>query len=158
MAELEASPRGDPHNWNSLDNYRFLHEKYLAVHPFVLPNEWNLSFHFNYIPHSRYDEIRLECVVVCTNGLILEITKIGDVDSTPAHRVRMFRFRYNAHFPGGENVLRYDNMHAEEPDVYHKHVFDPKTGDQTSFQALTRTQFPVMHEVLDELMQMFPTS
>ena len=47
-------------------------------------------------------------------------------------------------------------MHADEPDIYHCHVFDPETGDQVSFNTLTRAQFPVMHEVLDELMRMFP--
>lgn len=155
MAELEASPRRDPHNWNSLENYRLLHEKHLDSHPFVQPNGWHLTFHYNYLPYSRFDAIRLDGLVVCTNGLVLEITKEGDVDRTQARRVRMFRFRYNAHFPRRHNVLRYDNMHSDEPDIYHRHVFDPDTGDQISFRTLTRAQFPVMHEVLDELMCMF---
>ena len=38
--------------------------------------------------------------------------------------------------------FRYDNMHVEEPDVYHRHVFDPETGDQTSFQTMTRSAIP----------------
>ena len=158
MAELEASPRRDPHNWNSLDNYRLLHEKHLDAHPFVLANGWDLTFHYTSLPFSQFDAIRLEGIVLCTNGIVLEITKEGDVDRTQAHRVRMSRFRYNAHFPGGENVLRYDNMHSDEPDVYHRHVSDPETGDQVSFSTLTRAQFPVMHEILDELMRMFPSS
>ena len=99
MAELEASPRRDPHNWNSLDNYRFLHEKHLDAHPFVLPNGWDLTFHYTSLPFSQFDAIRLEGLVLCTNGLVLEMTKEGDVDRTQAYRVRMFRFRYNAHFP-----------------------------------------------------------
>ena len=155
MAELEASPRRDPHNWNSLDNYRFLHEKHLDAHPFVLPNGWDLTFHYTSLPFSQFDAIRLEGLVLCTNGLVLEMTKEGDVDRTQAYRVRMFRFRYNAHFPRGENVLRYDNMHADEPDIYHRHVFNPATGHEVIREDLTRAQFPVMHQVLDELMQMF---
>ena len=156
MAEFEASPGGDPHNWNSLDNYRFLHEKHLAQHPLVLPEGWSLDIDVTDCPALPYDYIKLGGLVVCANSLVLEITKTGDLDRTPAHKVRMSRFRYNAHFPRKHNVLRYDNMHADEPDIYHRHVFDPETGDQVSFSALTRAEFPVMHEVLDELMRMFP--
>ena len=47
-------------------------------------------------------------------------------------------------------------MHLSEPDVYHRHVFDPDTGVETVRENLTRDQFPVFHEVLDELMRMFP--
>lgn len=156
MAEFETSPRGDPHNWNSLDNYRFLHEKHLAQHPLVLREGWTLEIEVTSRPLLPYDYIKLTGIVVCLNRLVLEITKEGDLDRTQTHRVRMSRFRYNAHFPKGENVLRYDNMHSDEPDVYHRHVFDPDTGEQISFRTLTRAQFPVMHEVLDELLQMFP--
>ena len=156
MAEFETSPGRDPHNWNSLDNYRFLHEKHLEQHPLVLPEGWSLDIEVTECLALPHDYIKLTATVVCLNGLVLEVTKEGDVDRTQAHRVRMSRFRYNAHFPGGENVLRYDNLHADEPDVYHRHVFDPETSDQISFSTLTRAQFPVMHEVLDELMRMFP--
>lgn len=156
MAAFEESQRGDPHNWNSLENYRLLHEKHLDSHPLVLPDGYHLSYERFDIPQSRYDRIILRGKISCTNGLFLEITKYGDLDRSPARRVRMFRFRYNAHFPRKHNVLRYDNMHADEPDIYHRHVFNPETGDQVSFTTLTRAQFPVMHEVLDELMRMFP--
>ena len=156
MATFEESQRGAPHNWNSLDNYRFLHRKHLGTHPLVRPNGYRLSIEVIDLPHSSYDRIILRSEIACTNGLLLEITKFGDLDRTSARRVRMYRYRYNVHFPRGENVLRYDNMHVEEPDVYHRHVFDPETGDQTSFTTMTRAQFPVMHQVLDELMQMFP--
>lgn len=156
MATLEESQRRDPHNWNSLANYLFFHRKHLDSHPFVRAGKWSLPFEIIDQPRARYDRIKIEGRVVCVNGLVLEITKTGDLDRTRVRRVRISRFRYNAHFPRGENVLRYDNMHADEPDVYHRHVFDPETGDQVSFSALTRAQFPVMHEVLDELMRMFP--
>ena len=156
MAELEASPGRDPYNWNSLDNYLFLHRRHLDIHPFVRVSESHRSFEITDQPRRRYDRIALDVVVVCTNGLVLEITKIGDVDRTPARRVRMLTYSYNAHFPGGNNALRYDNTHQSEPHAYHRHVFDPEAGDQIIRENLTRTQFPVMHEVLDELMQMFP--
>ena len=98
----------------------------------------------------------MEGLIVCRNGLRLSVYKDGQIERSPPRRVRMLVYSYNANFPKGENVLRYDNMHSDEPDVYHRHVFDPDTGDQISFSTLTRAQFPVMHEVLDELMCMFP--
>ena len=156
MAEFEASPGGDPHNWNSLANYLFLHQKHLDSHPFVRAGQYSLPFEITDQPRSRYDRIKIQGLVVCTNGLVVEITKIGDLDRTRGRRVRISRFRYNAHFPRKHNVLRYDNMHADEPDIYHRHVFNPATGHEVIREDLTRTQFPVMHQVFDELMQMFP--
>ena len=156
MAEFETSPRGDPHNWNSLANYLFLHRKHFDSHPLVRSGQWSFPFEITNQARSRYDRIEFKGVVDCVNGVVLEFTKIGDLDRTRGRRVRIYLFRYNAHFPGGENVLRYDNMHADEPHIYHRHVFDSEIGDQLSFNTLTRAQFPVMHEVLDELMRMFP--
>ena len=87
MAEFEAPPGGDSHNWNSLDNYRFLHEKHLAQHPLVLPEGWSLDIDVTDCPALPYDYIKLGGLVVCANGLVLEITKTGDLDRTPAHKV-----------------------------------------------------------------------
>ncbi len=65
-------------------------------------------------------------------------------------------YAYNAWHPGGHNVLRYDNQHIGEDDAYHRHQFDPKTGKQIDYRTLTRIEFPVMHQILDELMDIVP--
>ena len=107
-------------------------------------------------PNALYDRVVMEGLIVCRNGIHLSVYKEGQIDRTPSRRVRMLVYSYNAHFPGRENVLRYDNQHRNEPHVYHRHVFDPETGAQVSFQTMSRLEFPVMHQVLDELMEMFP--
>ena len=156
MDNVKDGERGDPHNWNSLSNYTFLHEKHLEEHPLVLVEDSQLTFKIEPQPQALYDLIVVEGLLVLVNGIHLQVYKSGAIDRSPSQRVRMTVYSYNAHFPGGHNVLRYDNMHLSEPDVYHRHVFDPATGVETVRENLTRAQFPVMHEVLDELMRMFP--
>lgn len=155
MADPPASEQGDPHNWNPLENYIFLHVKYLEEHPLTLPNS-SLEFHILERPDTLYDTIVLEGIVYCVNGIQIEIHKSGDLDRTQARRVRMRLYSYNAWRPSGHNILRYDNLHRGHEDHYHRHLFDPNTGELSSLTELTRNEFPVMHQVFDELLGMFP--
>ena len=152
---LSESP-GDPHNWNSLRNYADLHQKRIEDHPLVTKEESTLTLEIAPQPQALYDQVVMEGQIVCRNGLHLSVHKEGQIDRTSSRRVRMLVYSYNAHFPGGNNVLRYDNQHRKEPPVYHRHVFDPETGIQVAFRTMTRIEFPVMHQVLDELMERFP--
>ena len=147
---------GDPHNWNSLRNYADLHQKRIEDHPLVINEESTLTLEIEAQPQALYDQVVMEGQIVCRNGLHLRIYKEGDIDRSPSRRVRMSIYSYNAWFPHAENVLRYDNMHKEEGDVFHRHVFNPETGIQVAFRTMTRIEFPVMHQVLDELMERFP--
>ena len=52
-------------------------------------------------------------------------------------------------------MLRYDSGHAHTPDVYHRHEYDPGTGHDR-LTAMSREEFPVLSEVVDELAEMFP--
>ena len=52
-------------------------------------------------------------------------------------------------------MLRYDSGHAHTPDVYHRHEYDPETG-QDRLTTLSREEFPVLSELVDELAEMFP--
>ena len=63
---------------------------------------------------------------------------------------------YNAWRPGGHNVLRYDNQHLGSENVYHRRFFDLNTGRQVQLTTMTRRQFPVLHQILDELMELIP--
>ncbi len=157
---MARSPRakktGDPHDWNPLENYVFLHDKHLNEHPLVLPDsELRVTFIEN--QSGPHDLIVMEGEIYCANGICLEIKKVGDVERSSAQRVRMWLYRYNASLPGVGNVLRYDNQHRSNNNVYHRHVFDIRTGEQTDYRELTRQEFPVMHQILDELSQLLPT-
>jgi hypothetical protein len=56
---------------------------------------------------------------------------------------------YVAWMRGKGLVLKYHNVHRD-PDEYVHRVYDPNTGDETGSEILTRFQFPVFTEVLDE--------
>ena len=109
MADAQEPRRGDPHDWNSLANYVFLHEKHFEEHPLISPGS-SLNIYLFPTPDALYDLIVVEGIISCINGLELEISKSGAVDRTAAQRVRMNLYSYNAWWPGGHNVLRYDNQ------------------------------------------------
>ena len=155
MADSEEARRGDSHDWNSLENYIFLHEKHLDEHALVLEGS-SLEFREIATPNALYDVLVVEGIVLCSNGLHLEVNKLGDIDRSPARRVRMNLYSYNAWQPGGHNALRYDNQHRRSEDVYHRHLFDLATGRQIAFTTMPRHEFPVLHTILDELMDLFP--
>ncbi len=156
MASAREPHRGDPHDWNSLENYVLVHKKRLSEHALVVQEVSSLLFLSEPAPHTRYDVFKVQGLIVCRNGICLTVSKRGDMERSHSRRVRMFLYAYNAWFPGGHNVLRYDNQHVGQENVYHRHQFDPVTGVEVGFSRMQRHQFPVMHEILDELMALFP--
>ena len=64
-------------------------------------------------------------------------------------QVRGVSFNYVAWIPGQNLVLKYHNWH-ENPDRYIHRAYNPQTGQQILYEELTRHQFPVLSEVLDE--------
>ena len=150
----EEGVKKDRHGWNSYQNYREIHETRLAAHPFVDHSRPNtIAFEFYQLEGELY--IELNGQIHCRNGVVLEVTKYLETRWTRGGRlqVRCFSYRYNASIAGKHNVLRYDNGH--DFDEYHRHVFDAATGQPILEQHLTRYQFPLLSEVLDELAAMF---
>ena len=64
-------------------------------------------------------------------------------------QVRGVSYNYVAWIPGRNLVLKYPNGH-ENPDRYIPRAYNPQTGQQILYEELTRSQFPVLSEVLDE--------
>ncbi len=156
MADAQADRGGDPHHWNPLENYIYLHHLHLDEHPLVDRQASNLTFIVIPTPRALHDVIVVEGLIICRNNLQLDINKSGDVERSAARRVRMNLYSYNAYRPGSHNVLRYDNQHRGSEDVYHRHQFKPDTGDLVEFTTMSREEFPVMHQILDELMALVP--
>lgn len=149
--------RSDKHNWNPIVNYIHLHETMSEEHDFVVPGQ-HLSYLFAEIPeHPTYDKLTVEGCLRLLNGAVLEVAKWGDVERTPQQRVRMTAYNYAAYIPGEASLLRYDNMHILEPEVFDRHEYDPVTGTEIAFKELTRLELPVMHEIIDEIEHLFPT-
>lgn len=146
----------DPHNWNPLENYVYLHERHIREREdFIRPGSAYPRIRLVSTPMRDHDIIVLRANLLLANDVQLIVAKAGDVDRTPARKVKMMRYRYHAWIPGQHNLLRYDNLHAS-PDEYHRHEYDPRTGAETNFTVLSRVDFPVMHQVIDEILTMYP--
>ena len=64
-------------------------------------------------------------------------------------QVRGISYNYVARIPGQHLVLKYHNWH-DDPDIYIHRAYNPRTGQQILYEELTRRQFPVLSEILDE--------
>lgn len=140
----------DPHDWNSYDHYRTIHEKRLAEHPFVDESQPN-TLEFKFVEDQGVRLLLHEGRVYCKRGVILEVEKwfacryAGEI-----LQVKCILYRYVAWIKNGHPILRYHNLH-ENHDEYHHRVFDPQTGKPILYETLTRSQFPLFSEVLDEI-------
>ena len=89
----------------------------------------------------------------------VEVAKLLRVWVRAGHvEVRGLKYRYHARVfedGSGRNALRYDSGHAHTPGVYHRHEYDLETGEDR-LTTLTREEFPVLGEMVDELAAMFP--
>lgn len=156
-ADLSGPRKGikkDRHGWNSYENHKEIHESRLAAHPFVDHTRPNtIAFEF-YEPEGEL-YLEMDGEIYCKRGVVVEVTKYFETRRTRAGRlqVRCFSYRYNASVAGKHNLLRYDNGH--DFDEYHRHVFDVSTGQPVLEEQLTRNEFPLLSEVLDELAEMF---
>lgn len=142
----------DRHGWNTLENYKQIYYDRVATHPFVDHSKPIPDFEtFNY---AGFLYIVLEGKLYCGNNIIVSIFKMFETRLIGSGRfqVRCFSYSYNANIKGKHNILRYDNNH--DLDDYHKHEFDMRTGAQIARLSLTRNQFPLLSEVLDELEEM----
>lgn len=155
-ARLSRSSEADRHGWNSYDNYREVHERRLEAHPFVDHDRTEpLKFDFYEINGEIW--LVVEGIIYCKHGVVLEVTKWLETRLSGRRyqqiQVRGAFYRYNAHLAGRHTILRYDNSH--DPDEYHVHRYDLRTGAIIDRRSLTRNEFPHISEVLDELQSLY---
>ena len=97
--------------------------------------------------------------MVCRGGVEINVRKLLDARVRAGRvEVRGLKYNYHARIFGdgvGRNVLRYDSGHAHTPGVFHRHEYDLETGEDR-LTMLTREEFPVLSEVVDELAATFP--
>ena len=139
-------PQRDPHDWNSWDHYRTIHETRLSQHPFVADIHDTPVF-----VHGDGGELSLTGRVYCLNGVVLEVEKWFDTQySGNILRVRCHTYAYIGWLQGRHLILKYHNLHRDK-DEYHHRIYDPATGEEVFHEVLERRQFPTFAEVLDEL-------
>lgn len=149
-AEDKEREQPDPHDWNSYENYKQIHDSRLSTHSFV-DDSVDSTLEFEFFEWEDYVYLWIHGDITCKNNVTLRVDKILETRQVARGRiqVRGIYYCYNAHVKGRNNVLRYDNAHVY--DGYHKHVFDADTGKQINREPLTRSQFPTIADVLDEL-------
>lgn len=154
MAPRSEHPRAarcEKHGWLRFDRYQEIHEGTLDRHPFVVEDRTE----FERVEDSDGVSYRLEGDVLCAGGIVVEVSKYYDVRLRRGHEeIRGVQYRYTARVPGRGNVVRYDNLHLETPDEYHRHVYDLTDWAQTELQLLKRDDFPTLGEVIEEVMQL----
>lgn len=142
---------GDPHGWNSVENFRHIHETRLAEHPFVDHNKPHTLILEEYeVDENVYLSLCGE--VYCYHNVIVEVAKYYDTMNFGGRlNLRGFSYRYNAHVKNGHNVLRYDNGHKEAPEEFHRHEYDPENGVPRETKLLTRYELPDMYDIITEI-------
>ena len=140
----------DPHNWNSYDHYRTIHEKRIAEHPFIDTFRQN-TLEFQFYEFNNIASLSLTGIVYCQRQITLDVEKwfltryIGK-----QLQVKCFSYRYIASKHRGTLILKYHNLH-ENPNDYIHRVFNPNNGELVFTEVLKRSQFPLFNEVLDEV-------
>ncbi|MCI0441192.1 MAG: hypothetical protein L0177_18980 [Chloroflexi bacterium] len=128
-----------------------MHDRRLEEHGFIDPTRRD-TLVFEEVEIEGVLFIHLEGDVYCLNGVTLEVEKWFETRETNNGllQVRGITYRYIGYVQGGNLALKYHNLHADKSEYIHR-VYDPATGDEIFYERLTREQFPIMTEVLDEL-------
>ena len=139
----------DPHGWNSYDNYGIIHAKLLEEHPFLDVSQ-RQTIAFNFLESDGVPYLRMQGRCYCKEGVILRTnTLLATRYAGRVLQVRGVIYRYIARIPGKHLVLKYHNRHRNRNQYIHR-AYNPETGEQILYEELTRSQFPVFSEVLDE--------
>ena len=144
LSRGQIAPRKDPHDWNSWDHYRTIHENRLREHPFVVSDTVTFT-------DEGEGVISQKGFVHCQKDVILEVEKWFESRYFGRTlRVRCHTYVYIGWLRGEHLLLKYHNVHRDRNE-YHHRICDPTTGDEVFHEVLERHQFPIFTEVLDEL-------
>ena len=150
-----SGPRKDPHDWNSLENFIYVHETRLAQHPFV-DHSRSSTLRFEEFVFDGATRISLAGDVFCHHNVVLEVDKQYATRIVGGRRqIRGLRYRYNARVRGRHNVLRYDNGHAAAPEEFHRHFYRIADGEELERRILARHELPTFADILTELQIIF---
>lgn len=149
FSRAAIAKRTDPHRWQTFEQYRIVHDARLEEHPFIDRSKPD-TLVFEEIEDRGVVVIHLYGEVYCRGSVVLEVEKWFETRVTSGRvQVRGVRYRYIGYTRSKGLLLKYHNVH-EDPNEYIHRIYDPVTGEEQSEQ-LSRTQFPVFTEVLDEL-------
>jgi hypothetical protein len=145
------------HDWHTLDQYLAAHESGMrSCTGFVLQDE--LRWTETHSESGDLARLSLDGTLLCHGGVRVEVTKSLSVRIGPHGRlqVRGSRYAYHAHAIGGLSLLRYDNGH-EDPEEFHRHRFDRRTGEPLPVEVISRDEMPTLAEFLHEIEALIST-
>ena len=143
LSRRAVPPQKDPHDWNTWDHYRTIHELRLNQHPFALGDTLVFS-------DGGEGVASLAGEVICRNGVALEVEIWFDARYFGnTLRIHAYSFRYIGWLRSEHLLLKYHNLHRNPDDYIHR-VYDPTTGVEVFVEHLQRYQFPTFAEALDE--------
>ena len=149
------SEPGNPHGWNSRENYFQVHTHRMQVlydEGFVLDDGLSVS-------RLRFDSLVFEGRVRCLNGLFIDVEKFLAIREIGGRiEVRTTTYSYHAGIEGSQDrpIFRYDNFHPYSreghSDPHHKHVFDPKTWSEVSPpEWIGEEQWPYLSDAIERV-------
>lgn len=101
-------------------------------------------------------ELVLAGEIACLGRIVVDVFKVLEVlEGTGADAmVQTLFYSYNVFVRGGNNIIRYDNLHPrkDHPDDHHKHTYDWTTGEQLQDSPawIGAKKWPTLGEVLRE--------
>jgi hypothetical protein len=152
----DRSKKGDPHGWNTLENYRLVVDGHLErpqAGGFVIES----LLHFRFRSNPRV--LRIRGRIRCQHGLFVDVDKTLSTEVQRGREmVRTVRYAYHAGIEGSEDrpIFRYDNAHAYpgHPDAHHRHRFDHANGKRIDPPDwVGEAGWPHLSDVIDELQE-----
>ncbi|MEX1253893.1 MAG: DUF6516 family protein [Dehalococcoidia bacterium] len=133
------------HGWNTLEDYLHVLQHVVDDDPFVISHSLSIDL------SAEAGDISGD--VLCHGDIILDVTKHFEILEYADQRyARTARYSYHARYEGGDDILRYDNAHADDTTghstTHHKHTFD---GDSEMITDVREFDWPHLSEVLAEL-------
>jgi hypothetical protein len=124
-----ASDRGDPHAWNSLENYLHVHESHLNR----LQSEGFIVEHnLDPVMLGKPPRLIINGRIRCQHGIFVDVMKELEVRrraGKPFVRTELYSYHVGIEGDQERSVFRYDNAHAYpgHGDAHHKHCFNHDT-------------------------------
>ncbi|MDQ3855456.1 MAG: DUF6516 family protein [Chloroflexota bacterium] len=137
--------------WHPWDDYLLIHDHYMRSEPFVVEDRLRWYLIPNELGTPKV--IALVGEIECQQDVVVLVHKAFEMRSGAGGQpeVRGVYYTYQALGPGGKTLVRYDNAHRHTPDEFHRHEYDPNTGEETGKSILAWQDIPTLAEFLKEV-------
>ena len=126
----DSGRKGDPHGWNTLENYVHVHSRHMEVFQSI---GFVVEDLLEFVPQDDPEELVISGRIRCQHNLFVDVDKTLSTQTRHGRvMVKTIRYAYHAGFEGRQDrpIFRNDNAHPHpgHADAHHKHRFDLVTG------------------------------